>query len=111
MARDDGREILQGADQPIAQEARAHRGARGVEGFQQGGGGVRARCAAGGNQLQIGERGFVEHHGIRGGSQADAADVAGRTAQVTRDVVQEGTGGSRGGRVAGAAEAIQRLHA
>jgi hypothetical protein len=111
VAGDDGGEVLEGADEPVAEEARAHGGAGGVEGLEQGDGGVGAGGAARGDQIEVGERGLVEHHGVGGGAEADAADVGGGAAEVAGDIIEQRAGGGGGGGMAFAAEAVERLHA
>ena len=110
MASEDGVKVLEGADQPVAQQARAHGSAGGVERLKQGGRGIRAGGAAGGDEVQIEEGGLVEHHGIGGGPEADAADMVGRAAEVAGDVVEQGPGGGCGGGVILAAEAREGLN-
>ncbi len=111
VPRDDGQQVLKGAHEPVPQQAGAHGGAGGIEGFEHGGGGVGAERAARGDQVEVGERGFIEHHRVAGGAEADAADVGGVAAQIAGDVVEQGAGGAGGGGMAFAAEAVERLHA
>jgi len=70
-------------------------------------GAVGARAGAGLEEVEVGEGGLVEDHGVGGRAEADAADVVGVAAEVLDDVVQEGAGGPGGGGMPGAAEAVE----
>lgn len=72
--------------------------------------GASARGAARRDQVQVGQGGFVEHHGIGRGSEADPADVRGLAAEIAGDVVEQSAGRPGGGGVVLAAEAGERLH-
>ena len=105
-ARVDGGLVAERAGEPGAEEARAHRGAGGVEDLVERGAGG----AAGGirEEVEVGARGFVEREVAGGGAEREAADVGDVAAEVVAHAAQERARGGVERGAALAAEAVER---
>jgi hypothetical protein len=111
-ARVDGVLLDQRGEQPLAQQARAHRRLRAIEHGQQ-----RARAVAVGaraqrlDQLEVAARHLVERHRAAGALHRRPREVRQAAGLQLAQVAQQRTGGADGRLVGGTeAEALERVH-
>ena len=105
LALEDRLDPAQGRQQPLAQEAAAHGREGAVDGLEQGA--LAALAALGGDQLEAGARGPVEHQVVVRLHALDAAHVlAGRLLGLL-EVLDQRPGGRDDGRVVLDAEALE----
>ena len=105
----DGVEAVEGAEDPVAEEASAHGGAGGVEDGEEGGGDAGEFASGGGgfDEVEVGGGGFVEEHEVVGAFDFEGADVVEGSAELVGDVVEDGAGGADAGGHVGAAESVE----
>ena len=99
-------QIAQGVEQPVPEFARAHGGARPVQGPQQG----KLHAAAGIHQVQIPLAGLVNQHGVLRGAHGNAAQVVRGAAELVAQIMEHRAGRPQGGGHLPAAETVQGMH-
>ena len=99
-------QVAQGVEQPVPELARAHRGARPVQGAQQG----KLHAAAGIHQVQVPLAGLVNQHGALRGAHGNTAQMVRGAAELVAQVMKHRARRPQSGGHLPAAETVQGMH-